>query len=167
MHNMQYNETQLTPSLMPGLISFIINLSSTQTMPFTMQYQNIPATNLNTLNNNHWSTASSPFPYKIVFLPTNVVKCYGSSQKFADKYRIPPHNIVVKRKDRRVRRCNPDGSIMFAPDFQNTYYHLNTTHILRKNPEFNNKVSRNDSVMISLSSKHKEVINKSGLFISV
>ena len=90
VHNIQYNETQPTPSLMPGSFLSMIILSSTQPMPLMMQYQNIPTTNLNTLNNNHWSTASSPFPYEIVFLPTNVVKCYGCSQKFADKYRIPP-----------------------------------------------------------------------------
>ena len=135
---------QPTPSLMPGSFLSMIILSSTQPMPLMMQYQNIPTTNLNTLNNNHWSTASSPFPYEIVFLPTNVVKCYGCSQKFADKYRIPPQNIVVKHKDRRIRGYNPDGSIMFAPDFQNTYYHLNTTHILRKNPEFKYNVMIND-----------------------
>ena len=40
---------------------------------------------------------------------------------------------------------------MFAPDFQNTYYYLNTRHILRKNPESDNKVSINDNVMIALS----------------
>ena len=117
VHNIQYNETQPTPSLMPRSFSSMINLSSTQPMPLMMQYQNIPTTNLNTLNNNHWSTASSPFPYEVVFLPTNVVKCYGCSQKFADKYRIPLYNIVVKHKDRRIRGYNLDGSIMFAPDF--------------------------------------------------
>ena len=137
VRNIQYNEIQPTPSLMPRSFSSMINLSSTQPMPLMMQYQNIPTTNLNTLNNNHWSTASSPFPYE-------VVKCYGCSQKFADKYRIPPYNIVVKHKDRRIRGYNPDGSIMFAPDFQNTYYHLNTTHILRKNPEFKYNVMIND-----------------------
>ena len=51
---------------------------------------------------------------------------------------------------------------MFAPDSQEMYYHLNTTHILRKNPEFYKKVS-----IISLSSRQTEVINKSGLIISV
>ena len=164
---MQYNETQHTPSLIPGSFSSIINLSSTQPISFMIQYQNIPTTNLNTLNNNQWSTATSPFPYEVVFLPTNVVKCYGCPQTFAHKYRIPPYNIVVKDKDQRIRGYNPDGCIMFAPDFQNTYYHLNTTHILRKNPEFNNKVSINDSVIISLPSEHMEVINKSGHIISV
>ena len=53
VHNIQYNETQPTPSLMPGSFSSMINLFSTQPMPFMMQYQNIPTTNLNTLNNNH------------------------------------------------------------------------------------------------------------------
>ena len=167
MHNMQYNETPHTPSLIPGSFSSIRSLSSKQAISFMMQYQNIPTTNLNALDNKHWSTATSPFPYEIVLSTTNVVKCYGCPQKFVHKCRIPPYNIVVKHKDRKIRGYNPDGCIMFAPDFQNTYYHINTTHVLGKNPEFNNKVSINDNVIISLPSEHMEVINKSGLIISV
>ena len=49
---------------------------------------------------------------------------------------------------------------------QNTYYHLNTTHILRKKNEFNNKMSITDRLMISLSCFQVEVINMSGLVIS-
>ena len=42
---------------------------------------------------------------------------------------------------------------------QNTYYHLNTTHILSKKNKFDNKMSITDRLMISLSRFQVEVIN--------
>ena len=65
-----------------------------------------------------WSTASSPFFYEIVFLPTNVVKCYGCSQNFVDKYRIPPYNIVLKHKYRRIRDIIPTASQCLSQIFK-------------------------------------------------
>ena len=38
VHNIQYNETQPTQSLMPGSFSSMINLSNTQPMSLIMQY---------------------------------------------------------------------------------------------------------------------------------
>ena len=54
IYYMRYNETQRTSFDDPRSFSPIINFSSTQPMPFTMQYQNIPNRNLNALNKHHW-----------------------------------------------------------------------------------------------------------------
>ena len=65
-------------------------------------------------------------------------KCYGCGIEFAEKYRQPPYNIVVKHVDRRlVRRDERTGLFLYSPDYSNTYYHLEAAHILRKNPFFN------------------------------
>jgi len=121
---------------------------------------------INSSNQSNWSTSSSPYSYEIVFLPSNVIKCYGCSQKFADKYRVPPYNIVVKHKDRRIRGFSPNGNMLFTNDFQNTYYHLSVDHITRKNHTFNNIVTIAETAMLALSSQQFEIINKSGLIVS-
>ena len=54
---------------------------------------------------------------------------------FAEKFRQPPHNIVVKLVDRLVvRRDDNIRALVYSTDFANTYYHLNPAHIRRKNP---------------------------------
>ena len=75
--------------------------------------------------------------YYLVVLPTNVKKCYGCGDMFAEKFRQRPHNIVVKHVDRRVvRRDGSTGASVYSTDFTNTYYHPNPAHIRRKKPCF-------------------------------
>ena len=98
----------------------------------------IPATARNSLlppHTSNWSSSSSPYQYELIFLPANASECYDCSQSFAEKYRHPPHNMVVKHKNRRIRGVDSNGNICYSSDFQNTYYRLNHEHILKKNPE--------------------------------
>lgn len=88
-----------------------------------------------------WHSGYSPHRYELVTLPPNVRKCYGCGQEFCEKYRQSPFNIVVKHVDRRlIRRDERTGQFQYSADFSNTYYHMDRTHILRKNPLFNGKV---------------------------
>ena len=71
-----------------------------------------------------WHSGLSPHSYYLVALPTNVKKCYGCGDMFAEKFRQAPHNIVVKHVDRRVvRRDDNTGALVYSTDFTNTYYH--------------------------------------------
>lgn len=82
-----------------------------------------------------WHSGHSPYRYEVVRLPTRAQKCYGCGMEFAEKYRQPPYNIVVKHVDRRlVRRDERTGLFLYSPDYSNTYYHLDSAHIARKNP---------------------------------
>ena len=88
-----------------------------------------------------WHSGYSPHRYELVTLPPNVRKCYGCGQEFCEKYRQSPFNIVFKHVDRRlIRRDERTGQFQYSADFSNTYYHMDRTHILRKNPLFNGKV---------------------------
>ena len=88
-----------------------------------------------------WHSGLSPHSYYLVALPTNVKKCYGCGDMFAEKFRQAPHNIVVKHVDRRVvRRDDNTGALVYSTDFTNTYYHPNPTHIRGKNPVFDGRV---------------------------
>ena len=68
-----------------------------------------------------------------MILPKNVLKYYGCSRPFAEKYRSPPENVVVKHWDRRIKGFDKDGRVTLGADFQNTYYHLNPEPISQKN----------------------------------
>ena len=55
---------------------------------------------------------------------------YGCGDMFAEKFRQPPYNIVVKHVDRRVvRRDDNTGALVYSTDFTNTYYHPSPAHI--------------------------------------
>ena len=116
----------------------------------------IPPTASNSLLSsqiNNCSSSSSPYQYELIFLLANVSKCYGCLQSFAEKYRHPPYNIVVKHKDRLIRVVDTNGNIHYSSDFQNTYYHLNHEHILKKNPSFDRKIFISDKVKTDLSQR--------------
>ena len=100
----------------------------------------IPSNSLLSPQTGDWSSSSSRYQYELIFLPANLSKCYGCSQSFAEKYRHPPYNIVAKHKDRRIRGVGTNGNIRYSSNFQNTYYHLNNEHILKKNPSFDRKI---------------------------
>ena len=130
----------------------------------------IPPTAGNSLlspQTSNWSSSSSPYQYELIFLPANVLKCYGCSQSFAEKYGHPPYNIVVKHEDRRIRDVDTNGIICYSSDFQNTYYHLNHEHILKKNPSFDRKIFVSDSVKINLSQEHVKYLNKSSFVFNL
>ena len=79
----------------------------------------------------------SPHKYEVVTLKSSVKCCYGCGNSFAEKYRSPPYNLVVKHVDRRVTGKNDfTGQLIYSRDFSNTYYHLAKSHIERKNPTF-------------------------------
>ena len=70
----------------------------------------------------------SPHSCYLVALPTIFEKFYGCGATFAGKFRHPPHNILVKKVDRRV--------VVTAQTLPTTYYRPNPTYIRRKNPAF-------------------------------
>ena len=68
-----------------------------------------------------WHSVLTPHSYYLVALPTNVKKCSGCGDMFAEKFRQPPHNIVVKHVDRRmVRRDDNTVTLVYSTDFTNT-----------------------------------------------
>ena len=72
----------------------------------------------------NWHSGLSPNCYELVVMPKKVKKCYGCGQEFAEKYRTPPTNIVVKHLDRRITGKNAQtGQVVHSGDFTNTYYH--------------------------------------------
>ena len=81
-----------------------------------------------------WHSSLSPHSYYLVALPTNVKKCYGCVDMFAEKCRQPPQNIVVKHVDWCVvRRDDNTGALVYSTDFTNTYT-IQAAYIRRKNP---------------------------------
>ena len=79
----------------------------------------------------------SPHKYEVVTLKPSAKCCYGCGNSFADKYRSPPYNLVVKHIDRRVTGKNDfTRQLIYSRDFSNAYYHLAKSHIHRKNPTF-------------------------------
>ena len=106
-----------------------------------------------------WHSGLSPHSYYLVALPTNVKKCYGCGDMFAEKFRQTPHNIVVKHVDRRVvRRDDNTGALVYSTDFTNTCYHPNPAHIRRKNPVFDGRVLIDLGTYQSLDEGQKEIL---------
>ena len=115
-----------------------------------------------------WHSGYSPHRYELVTLPGNVKKCYGCGAEFTDRRRSPPHNIVVKHVDRRlVRRDERTGNFLFSADYSNTYYHLDFTHIQRKNPVFNGQVFIAFDKLSSLNNSQCNIIENCNLKVTV
>ena len=175
----QFNQQQQThmPLILPRLQNDLfscLNLRPsniyTQQGKFMLTTPAIPFTASNSLlsvQTSHGSSSSPPYQYELIFIPANVSKCYGCSQSFAEKYSHPPCNMVMKHKDRRIRGVDTNGNIRYSSDFQNTYYHLNHEHILKKNPSFDRKIFIRDRVKTNLSQEHVKYLNKSSLIFSL
>ena len=57
-------------------------------------------------------------------------------------FKCSPNNLVIRHFDRRfIRRDESTGQPVFSVDFKNTYYHLDVSHVRRKNPYFDGKVT--------------------------
>ena len=98
----------------------------------------------------------------------NVKKCYGRGDIFSEKFRQPPHNIVVKHFDRRVvRRDESTGALVHSADFANTYYHPSPVHIMRKNPVFDGRVHIDLSTYHSLDEGQREMLKAFGLIVNI
>ena len=81
-------------------------------------------------------------PYKLIVLPNNVRVCYGCGSLLKAEERSSPNNVVIRHFDRRfIRRDESTGQPVFFVDFKNTYYHLDVSHVRRKNPYFDGKVT--------------------------
>ena len=90
-------------------------------------------------------------------------KCYGCGDNFAEKFRQPPHNIVVKHVDRRqVGRDDNTGALVYSTDFTNTYYHPSPAHIMPKKPVFDGRVHIDFSTYHSLDESKKEMLKEHG-----
>ena len=90
--------------------------------PFGNAMQDVNAISVDPADSNpsRWHSGMSPGRYELVLLPANVVKCYGCGQKFAQKYRSSPYNIIIKHVDRRIRGRDASGNIVHNQDFTST-----------------------------------------------
>lgn len=139
---------QFTSQQQPNIGSFVPLSPMTNQMPqpnYRPQFhpntpQQFSNNQINFTQPQVWNSGMSPHRYELVYLPSNVKKCYGCGQAFSDRLRQPPHNIIVKHIDRRLMRRDDWGNLHYSPDFTNTYYHLDVTHVRRKNPFFDGKV---------------------------
>ena len=115
-----------------------------------------------------WHSGLSPHSYYLVVLPTNVKKCYGCGDMFAEKFRQRPHNIMVKHVDRRVvRKDDNTGALVYSTDFTNTYYHPNPAHIRHKNPVFDGRVLIDLGTYQSLDEGQRESLKENGLAVNI
>ena len=115
-----------------------------------------------------WHSGLSPHSYYLVALPTNVKKCYGCGDMFAEKFRHTPYNIVVKHVDRRVvRRDDNTEALVYSTDFTNTHYHPNPAHIRRKNPVFDGRVLIDLGTYQSLDEGQREMLKEHGLVVNI
>ena len=95
-------------------------------------------------------------------------KCYGCGDNFAETFRQPPHNIVVKHVDRRqVRRVDNTGALVYSTDLTNTYYHPSPVQIMRKNPVFDGREHIDFSTYYSLDESQKEMLKEHGLIVNI
>ena len=107
-----------------------------------------------------WHSGYSPYGYDLVILINRVKKCYGCGQDFAECYRRELKNIVVRHFDKRVKGKDAQGNLQYTNDFQAAYYHLNPSHIVKKNPVFNGRVSVATELWQSLSSATQAFTNR-------
>ena len=114
-----------------------------------------------------WHSGCSPHKYELVELPPNVKKCYGCGSEFAEKYKCSPNNVIVRHCDRRLmRRDERTGLFQYSPDYTNTYYHLDFSHIQRKNPLFNGKVYLQFEKYQTFDPRQRDVINQCNLEVN-
>lgn len=113
-----------------------------------------------------WHSGHSPYRYELIELPSKAKKCYGCGLEFTEKFRQPPHNIVVKHVDRRlVRRDEQMGQFHYSADFSNTYYHLDSNHIACKNPVFDGNVYLSMATYQALDAGQHHVISTSNIVL--
>ena len=121
---------------------------------------NTPSNQQTTQSNEQWHSGMSHFPYEVVLLPNNVQKCCGCGNDFAEKYRKPPFNLIVKHIDRRIiKKCEKTGQV-FSNDGNNTYYHLVGLHILRKNHAFTGVYIISRELYSTLDERQQEILRK-------
>ena len=121
---------------------------------------NTPSNQQTTQSNEQWHSGMSPFPYEVMLLPNNVPKCYGCGNDFAEKYRKPPFNLIVKHIDRRIiKKCEKTGQV-FSNDCNNTYYHLVGLHILRKNRAFTSVDIISRELYSTLDERQQEILHE-------
>ena len=109
-----------------------------------------------------------PLTVKASYTARQCKKCYGCGSEFTDRHRSPPHNIMVKHVDRRlVRRDERTGNFLFSAYYSYTYYHLDFTHIQRKNPFFNGQVFISFHKLSSLNNFQCNIILNCNLKVTV
>ena len=94
---------------------------------------------------------------------------------FAEKFRQPPHNIVVKRVYRRVVRRDDNtgattqgrqhrddntGALVYSTDFIKTCYHPSPQHIRRKISVFDGREQSDLGTYQSLDEGQREMLKE-------
>ena len=77
---------------------------------------------------------------------------------------MPPHNVIVRHKDKRIIGRNEVGGVKYGSEFQNTT--INPEHIKMKNYLFDSNVFINLEVGKTLTPAHFDIIMVSGLTIN-
>ena len=146
---------QLAQAMVPGFFNQVLDQAPA---PAVQHFQ--PLTYLPQTIAGSWHSGLSPHKYELVMLPSNVRKCYGCGYEFTQRYRRPPHDIVVKHIDRRLmQRDEHTGQFQYSADFSNTYYHLASAHICRKNPLFTGQAYIASGLYLSLTAEQRHVID--------
>lgn len=114
-----------------------------------------------------WQPWMSPYAYEVVLLPTMVKKCYGCGNNFVERYRSPPHNLVVKHMDKRIAGKDTLGQLKYSVNFNNTYYHPSMAHIQKKNPYFDGNVRISRSLYDSLDHGQHQVLASLDLEVNI
>ena len=115
-----------------------------------------------------WHSGYSPYRYELIELSSKVKKCHDCGLEFSEKFRQPPHNIVVKHVDRRLVRRDELGkqaNFTIGANFSNTYYHSYSNHIAPRNPVFDRNVHLSISTYQDLNAEQHLVISTSNVNI--
>jgi len=95
----------------------------------------------------------------------NLKKCYGCQKVFHGKYKIPPHDVILKHYCYRMFK-NKDGHDVRSKQLQAAYFHLNYNCVRKEVPTMELRhVLLHDDVKIHLSDDHRKVLRKFGFFI--
>lgn len=101
-------------------------------------------------------------PFHLTFLAGLVKKCYGCGQKFSEKLRTPPNDLVLKRYDHRKYLSPNSKTQRVCASLQNTYYHLNSDCCRRQCPMFEmcRDVIIHTEISSQLSTGHRNILEK-------
>lgn len=97
--------------------------------------------------------------FHLTFLAGIIKKCYGCGIKFANKYRSPPYDIILKGFEFREYICPETKMKKMSKTKQNTYYHLNPDCIRKRYPLFETKdIIIHDETKQQLNVEHETIL---------
>lgn len=105
-------------------------------------------------------------PFTVTFRQGPIRRCAGCNSEFSEKTKIPPYDLILKKKD--FREYPKDGMWFRANSVTNNYYYYLSLECIRS--KFPHTQLKNillyDEVQESLTSPHITVLHKFGLHIA-